>query len=179
VIEAGEYLVLFFSDAFVSEEDLIIDFLPAIDGQITLAINGANTLEEVGFDASELQPDQTVGVTDDGDFVLLLEPTAGFPNSAPLVAPPAEFIRGDVDANGTVDGDDLVLLEQILFEQAEPLPACLDRLDVNDDGVLDIADASFLFLALEGWGPMIPPPFPAPGLDTTDDVLACESEVLP
>jgi hypothetical protein len=175
---SGEFLVLFFSDEMLSSDDLIIDFLPGTTGEVKLYLNGANTLDIAAIDADALGFDLTAGRTPDGEgeLVLLLAPTPGTPNSPPLVAPPATFIRGDVDADGDVDPDDLALLNLIVFAGIGEVPACEDRLDVNDDGAIDIGDPNFLAIALAPGGPAIPPPFPAEGVDSTADEIPCESE---
>lgn len=181
VLGAGEFLVLFFSDAELSADDLIIDFLPGTTGAVDLALIGDGTFETVPIDADVLALDRTAGRAPDGegDFVILLAPTPGAPNSGPLVAPPATFIRGDVDADGDVDLDDLSLLSAIVFAGQGSVPACQDRLDVNDDGGIDIADPNFLAIVLSPGGPSVPPPFPAPGVDPTADDTPCENEVTP
>jgi len=182
VLEGGEFLLLFFSDEALSPDDLIIDFLPAPTGEVDLSLLGENTLETAELDADPVAPDSSAGRTPDGEggIVLLLFPTPGTANSEPLVAPPATFVRGDVDADGGVDLDDLALLNAIVFGGQEPAPACLDRLDVNDDGEIDIADPNFLTIALAlPGGPSIPPPFPAAGTDPTLDETPCENEVTP
>ena len=85
--------------------------------------------------------------------------------------PPRFFIRGDTDGNGEVNVTDTISTLAHLFLGGQP-PDCADAADVSDDGVLDISDAlyalGFLFRATS----YPPPPFPAPGLDPTDDDLA-------
>ena len=185
VIEPGEYLVLFFSDAVPDPKlpgDLTIDFLPETVGPITIVLSGLTDDFGVSFNASDLGPDESIGLSPDGDptapFEILKTPTPGTMNSEP-VPPPPVFVRGDVDANGVVDSTDLTLLNQIVFEGTAPLPACADRVDVNDDGVIDLGDPSFFVLALEAGGPTIPAPFPDPAEDLTPDDLPCENEVIP
>ena len=48
--------------------------------------------------------------------------------------------------------------------------------DINDDGDVDIADATFLLAWLFGAEPKVPPPAPYPdcGSDPTGDELACD-----
>jgi len=181
IIGSGEYRVLFFGGPSGDPGDLVIDFFPAASGPITLSLNGENTLEIAAFDAEELFSDETVGRSPDvtGDFTVLLEPTPGAPNAPPLEAPPALFVRGDADEDGDVDADDLATWTELVLLGLGRIPPCEDRLDVNDDGVIDIADGNFLALALEPGGPAIPPPFPEIGPDLTDDALPCESEVSP
>ena len=82
-----------------------------------------------------------------------------------------EFIRGDVDGNAKFNIRDPVGTLAALFRDG-PLP-CPDASDVNDDGRVDITDVlgSLEFIFVRGAPP--PPPFPAAGLDPTEDILGC------
>ncbi len=80
---------------------------------------------------------------------------------------PQQFIRGDVDENGIVDGNDFTAC------QSGPPFSCDDAADVNDDGVLDYHDCDYLYAYLMGAGPPPPPPFPSCGVDPTADALDC------
>ena len=90
------------------------------------------------------------------------------------VIDPPPFIRGDVDANGIVNGlvDTLYLLAWAFQGGAEP--PCLDAADIDDDGTVNpIVDGlAFLCFSFLGCGP---PPFPFLdcGFDPTDDDLEC------
>jgi hypothetical protein len=85
-----------------------------------------------------------------------------------------EFLRGDANADGTVNIADATTLLGFLFLGDDPL-ACEDAADANDDGSLNISDASFalgyLFLGTAQ------PPFPGPancGPDAlTADPIRC------
>lgn len=83
------------------------------------------------------------------------------------------FIRGDTNADGTVNVADAVTLLGRLFGGMNPLHPCEDASDVNDDDALDIADAVALLGAL--FGSLSAPPFPYPncGEDPTVDALGC------
>ena len=65
---------------------------------------------------------------------------------------------------------------EFLFNGAER-PGCLDALDTNDDGRINVSDpiATLMFLFLGGSPP--PEPFEEPGFDPTDDALGCEGGV--
>jgi hypothetical protein len=81
------------------------------------------------------------------------------------------FVRGDSNANGTVNiSDPQFTLNFLYLGGARPL--CFDAADANDDGGLDISDAvatlQFLFL---GTRSLPPPNFP--GLDPTPDSFVC------
>ena len=84
------------------------------------------------------------------------------------------FIRGEINADGSVDLSDAVLTLDFLFLGKADDPPCLDATDVTDDGLIDISDAiailGFLFL---GADPPLPP-YPGPGSDPTpDDPFGC------
>lgn len=87
----------------------------------------------------------------------------------------ADFLRGDANADGAVNLSDAVSVLEHLFvgEQVEVLKGCLDRGDADDNGVLSVTDAVYLLNHLFRGGPLIPPPFPAPGPDPTVDAQFC------
>lgn len=84
--------------------------------------------------------------------------------------PGNRFLRGDVNANGSVNVQDAVLLLNYLFAGGPAFP-CLDRADVNDNGAIDLADPIYLLGFLFSTGRVIPYPFPGHGLDPTPDGL--------
>ncbi|MBT5737715.1 MAG: hypothetical protein HOI29_04005 [Planctomycetes bacterium] len=85
------------------------------------------------------------------------------------------FRRGDANDSGEFEGiADAMALLNYLFSSSEH--TCIDALDSNDDGQIDIGDAYYL-LHYQFSGGEAPP---APGLgncgvDPTDDALDCES----
>lgn len=83
-----------------------------------------------------------------------------------------EFVRGDVDLLRGLNITDALLIPFYIFGGRQ-LP-CEDAADVNDDGAIGLDDAltllEYLFLA----GPRPPAPFPAVGVDLTDDTLTCD-----
>ncbi len=82
------------------------------------------------------------------------------------------FIRGDANLDGCVDiTDPLVILNSLFAGVASP---CADSDDANDDGGVDISDVIYILEFLFGRGQSPRPPFPDPGIDTTDDDLTCE-----
>ncbi len=85
-----------------------------------------------------------------------------------------QFIRGDSNCDGKVDVTDPAFLLNYLFA-FEPPPACLDAVDANDNGVVNVADVVAIWNLLGFGGPPIPPPYPEPGYDPTEDDLTCES----
>ena len=95
----------------------------------------------------------------------------------PAMSGEPEFLRGDVNGDGSVNAivDSVFLLFYQFLDG--PAPPCLDAADVDDDGTINgLADALFLL----GWGHMpgaSPPPAPGPfdcGPDPTRDPLGCE-----
>jgi hypothetical protein len=91
-----------------------------------------------------------------------------YPGEAPVQQQFQEFIRGDINENGTVD-----LSDAIACMQGGPFN-CDDAADANDDGVLDTVDCNYIADYLYG-GPPPPPPFPNCGFDPTPDDLDCAS----
>jgi hypothetical protein len=87
-------------------------------------------------------------------------------------ATPEHFIRGDVDGNDEINVSDV---GGILSYLSGLVPVCreLDRLDVNDDGQIDVSDPPYLMRFLFGGGSPPPAPYPLPGADTTEDALDC------
>ena len=87
------------------------------------------------------------------------------------------FVRGDVNADGTVDLSDPILALFWLFQDAPDLP-CLDAADADDNGAIEITDAlrilNFLFLS----GNRPEKPFPNCGPDPSADPLDCRSYPL-
>jgi hypothetical protein len=78
-----------------------------------------------------------------------------------------EFIRGDINADGSVTMDDYIDCIN------GPPYMCDDAADVNDDGVLNTLDCDYLLNYVAGGGPQPPPPFPDCGVDPTPDSLGC------
>lgn len=87
---------------------------------------------------------------------------------------PGGFVRGDMNADGSLDITDSIFLLNCLFLGGE-CPGCRDSADTNDDGSLDISDVlyklGYIFLGT----PPPPPPFEACGIDQTEDGLECTS----
>ena len=108
-----------------------------------------------------------------------------FSLSTPATVVAADFVRGDVTAEGTIDVSDVIVLLEYLF-LAGTAPDCMDAADTNDSGDLDISDPVFLLIWLFGACsqppcPTPPPPTPAAaiysvadcGPDPTVDTLEC------
>jgi hypothetical protein len=77
------------------------------------------------------------------------------------------FIRGDIDGNSVVDIGDLTALQD-----GGPF-LCDDAADVNDDGMVNVADEVYLTrYVVQAVSPPFPP-FPTCGTDPTPDALGC------
>jgi hypothetical protein len=82
------------------------------------------------------------------------------------------FLRGDVNGDTRFDISDAVSTLNYLFSGGTTI-SCLDVADADDSGSVDITDAIFSLRYLFTGGDEIPPPFPTPGPDPTQDVLEC------
>jgi hypothetical protein len=98
---------------------------------------------------------------------ILSDPSASFPNGQ---AAPATFIRGDADGNGQVNLTDGLFILLHLF-QGGPAPVILDAADVDDSGTINLTDAVRLLNHLFRGGDPPPAPYPAAGIDPTQDGL--------
>ena len=106
-----------------------------------------------------------------GKFVKTPRGSPGAPN--PSVGP--SFRRGDSTGDCNVDITDAIFTLRHLF-QGGAAPSCPDAADVDDTGILNIADPINLlqFLFLGGPPPLNPGPV-TPGPDPTpDDLGPCE-----
>jgi hypothetical protein len=91
----------------------------------------------------------------------------------PVIAGSGMFVRGDVNADGTVDLSDPVAVLLHLFLQ-DPRVECLKAADANDDGSVDLADPVYLLQHLFAGGAAAPAPRLACGPDETPDDLSCD-----
>jgi hypothetical protein len=84
------------------------------------------------------------------------------------------FIRGDGNADGSIDIGDGVFILNALFLNATP-PPCRKAADSNDSGSVGLEDAVYLFNYQFMGGRRPPDPFlPLCGLDPTPDTLSCD-----
>ncbi len=88
----------------------------------------------------------------------------------------ADFRRGDVNEDGSVDIGDVAYLIRWMLTGEVAVPSCMDAVDTEDDGNIGgIPDLGYLFNFLQG-GPSPPPPGPeSPGPDPSPDDLGCEA----
>jgi hypothetical protein len=82
--------------------------------------------------------------------------------------------RGDVEPNDRINISDPIFLLRCLYG-LRACPDCLDVMDANDDGGVDILDPVVLLDYLFRQGSPPPAPFPGCGLDRTEDTLDCSS----
>ncbi|MDE0958069.1 MAG: right-handed parallel beta-helix repeat-containing protein [Planctomycetota bacterium] len=85
--------------------------------------------------------------------------------------PPDRFIRGDSNADSTLDVSDVMFSLGAVFGQV--ISSCQDAQDTNDDGSLDISDPLLLLLYLYSGGSQPPAPGLTCGDDPTADALEC------
>lgn len=110
---------------------------------------------------------------DGGDeIVLLAAPSPGLPNESG--GGDASFVRGDATGNLRVAIDDAVRVLGFLFG-GEGTHSCLDALDADDSGKVDVSDPVYILRYLFRDGAAPPAPFPDPGADPTADELDCVS----
>ncbi|MFQ5653557.1 MAG: right-handed parallel beta-helix repeat-containing protein [Planctomycetota bacterium] len=83
-----------------------------------------------------------------------------------------EFIRGDANADATVNIADVIWILNLLF-LAGPAAPCADSADANDDGIIGLSDVFRIIIHLFVGG--LPPaaPFPSCGEDPTADPIDC------
>lgn len=82
-----------------------------------------------------------------------------------------EFLRGEVNGDGRINIADPVMIAMYLFRGRSI--RCVKAADVDDDGEVRLNDVQYLLNYLFLLGRVIPPPFPTPGLDPTEDDLSC------
>ena len=86
-----------------------------------------------------------------------------------------QFIRGDFNSDNRLNLSDAVGILLYLF-LGEEGSDCLDTGDADDDSNVNLTDATYILNYLFLGGPPLPPPFPLPGTDPTEDNLPCVFE---
>lgn len=120
-----------------------------------------------------LPPDHTLVLTPD-DWSRL-----GASDVEVRIVPPGgvgtAFLRGDVNADSSVDISDGIAILGYLFLGSPARLACEKSADPDDNGTIQLTDAVYLlnYLFLGGAQPAVP--FPDCGLDPTEDGLSCSS----
>src|SRR5690606_36842413 len=86
------------------------------------------------------------------------------------------FLRGDANADGRFDLSDSirVLLWLYAADRLTSPIACLDSLDLDDNGVVEMADALVGLARLFTGGPEPAAPFRSCGVDPTFDGILCD-----
>lgn len=92
-----------------------------------------------------------------------------------FASPVRAFVRGDANGDGTVDFLDLGYTLEALLHPAGSVPLCLDAIDIDDDGILDLRDPIRLAQFILGDGDPPAAPYPNDCTDPTRDLLGdCE-----
>lgn len=88
--------------------------------------------------------------------------------------PVTAFIRGDANMDSRVNIADPIAIVQAISGHVVPgMLQCPDAADADDNGGVNLTDAIYLLNFLFLGGPAPPHPFPAPGVETGPDDLAC------
>ncbi|MEM7165639.1 MAG: hypothetical protein AAF581_09245, partial [Planctomycetota bacterium] len=82
------------------------------------------------------------------------------------------FRRADCSSDGQITIEDPILLLNSLFGGGAVV-TCRSACDANDDGALDLVDATFALLSIFGLAAPIPAPSPGCGTETSVDGLDC------
>ena len=166
---------------------VLLDILPPYAGQVIPATGIELELARFYFD---VQPD----VFESANTVIGFAPSPGAPavdnvfvidnqSVTPLtidahieVAVQNIFLRGDADGDLYLDLSDVI--NNLVYMTGAcpecPDPTCEKALDVNDNGMIDLADGVQLVNYLYTFGPPPAAPFPEPGPDPTPDNLTCD-----
>ena len=105
------------------------------------------------------------------DLTVIINSQECFVTSAVQAVP--YFLRGDVDASGTLSiTDAIVLLEWMYLPASEPI-SCLDAADLDDSGSIQLTDAIVLLNWLFASGPPPAAPHPDRGPDPDQDDPGC------
>jgi len=102
-------------------------------------------------------------------------------NSGTVTLLPAgpQLIRGDANGDGVIEPlPEAIFLSAYLFGGGPAAP-CIDAIDINDDGMANVADIVTLLMWAFAMGPTPPPPFVACGEDPTPDALGCATPTCP
>lgn len=152
------------SSAVLYEIDYLIDALAPV-GTVSLI----DFTDNIG-----VPPVQTV-------MVLTIDPSAFGEEVVPtttgasILVTQQIFIRADINQNGTLSLIDGVILLHRLFDPTDP-GICSDADDIDNDGLLTLADPIALFTYLFAGGNPIPAPSGICGPDQgIDDNLDCET----
>jgi hypothetical protein len=137
--------------------DLIGDTLEVTDEEGCAVLSGE--IAERQRDEEEEEEEEE----EEGAEILAL--LAGIPHDA-------SFLRGDSNADMTVDLSDAIASLNYLFAGGSA-PYCADAADANDDGAVDISDPLVTLTSLFSSSGSLPAPSGRQGFDPTPDDLFC------
>jgi len=135
------------------------------DGSQSMMDEILDVLDEIGFTSTSDGNRETISFRD--QWVL-----KSFAGRRFFYAP---FIRGDADQDLQLNLTDAIHIIQYLFEGSADR-RCMDAMDVEGDGAVDLSDCIYLLGWLYTGGEPPPEPFPDCGLDPAprDERLSCE-----
>jgi hypothetical protein len=117
---------------------------------------------DVTFDSSTLLRATAASIATAGSVIVEVTELGMVASGGPHVFEyenPPDFIRGDVDASGSLSVGDATLLASLVLGQASAFPPNPDALDANDDGSVNLSDViAILGYLFGGQGPL-PEPF--------------------
>ncbi|MDE0960698.1 MAG: hypothetical protein OSB09_07950 [Planctomycetota bacterium] len=149
--------------------------------RIERAVDGVTS--GIGFDiAPSVSTGEVVGIssTETGPFGTPVTYLIGGDNgiiymfSGDLSGTGSEFVRGELNMDGTRNLVDVTVLLLNLFGQNQTPSTCIDASDINDDGLVNIADAISLLEYLFEGGSVPPAPSTSCGPDDSIDNLTCQ-----
>ncbi len=164
---------------------VLLDLLPPYEGQVIPAVPELDLVfanficnikpAAVAVDAVELSFEDGLGSPPLSNmFVVGVDSIAPSLTSGLIeIVDNVPFVRGDANLDDRHDVADAVTLLGVLTSEVDP-PTCLDILDINDDGAIEISDAIYLLSFLFQEGPAIPAPYSTADLDPTPDDLLCD-----
>ena len=135
-----------------------------VDGVSAAILPGTDSTAIVTLAATEVVSTIEVVATDICGIALA-------PISCTAECLPERFIRGDANGDNSVDISDVIASLGFTFS-GNPV-GCLDALDGNDSGSVDISDAIFMLAYIFSASSEPFAPFPACGVDPTDDGIDC------
>ena len=93
---------------------------------------------------------------------------------ADLIDSGVPYKRGDINGDGEITVDDVILLLSFLFQGGDK-PGCVAAADTNADSRLTVSDGTFLLRYLFDSVTELPVPFEECGCDTVPNPFGCES----
>ncbi|MEM7231862.1 MAG: hypothetical protein AAF517_06800, partial [Planctomycetota bacterium] len=97
------------------------------------------------------------------------------PSEVSVVNGGAVFVRGDTTTDGVVSITDAISTFGFLFRGNPTELFCEDSADADDNGSIEITDGILTLNFLFQGGAEIAAPYPACGVDPSEDALGCAS----